>query len=139
MMGGTGDKKHSHLIDYIRGSRANLIPLGTVLGGDYPFPYGQNGMPRKTESLSYLPISVSEEYKEKIIDYMCNITNTTYYKFQCGGPLRPLLNTGIAAVIMYYRERTKKGKIYTVYVLFYVYTITYLINCKIYTQDKWPL
>ena len=43
--GGTGDKKLQHRIDYIRGSRANLISSGTVLGGDYSLPYGQNGMP----------------------------------------------------------------------------------------------
>ena len=121
--GGSGDKQHKHLYDYVRGSRANLIPSGNILGGDDPFPFGQNGMPRKPESFSYLPISVSEEMKEKIVDFMCNITNITYYKFQRGGSLRPLLNTGVAAQIMYYRERKQKGNNHITYVLFYVYSI----------------
>ena len=120
---GTGSKSHKHLYDYVRGSRANLVPSGNMLGGDEPFPFGQNGMPRKPESLHYLPISVSAEMKERIVDFMCYVKNGTYYKYQRGGSLRPLLNAGVAAQIMYYQERKEKGKKHISYVLFYVYSI----------------
>ena len=120
---GTGNKVHKHVYDYVRGSRANLIPSGIMLGGDEPFPFGQNGMPRKPESLQYLPMSVSPEMKERIVDFMCYVRKGTYYKLQRGGSLRPLMNAGVAAQIMYYRERKEKGKKHINYVLFYVYSI----------------
>ena len=120
---GTGKNQHKHLYDYVRGSRANLVPAGNMLGGEDPFPFGKNGMPRKPESLSHLPISISSEMKETIVDFMCFIRNVTYYKYQRGGSLRPLLNAGVASQIMYYRGRKQKGKNHISYVLFHVYSI----------------
>ena len=101
----------NHVYDYIRACKAALMPSTILLGGDYPVPYGQNGIPRVPESLQSLPATVSEHCKEKMVDFMYNITIDTYWKFQINGTLRCLLKNGLAAQIMYYKERLEKGEI----------------------------